>query len=297
MLDEGIKVFLTVAQTRSFNQAAVKLFISPTAVMKRINKLENQIGVKLFERTRHGVCLTAAGEVVCREMERLSEEMNRALLKTLKEAGKAPCIVRVGNSLRHPCGQLLNFWNRISGDYPQFKVKIVECRDDMSMGARAYEAVGRDFDILAGAYDEKAESFNFSVLPMGKCHFCIAVPIGHPFYGRRQLLAKELSGEKLLITKSGNSPCFDSMKADICRRFPGIQMIEYQPHYDIEIFNQCEISGIPLVSLDIWSHIHPALGTIPVDWDYTIPYGVMYPKNPSESTRRFMELLRQEYLL
>ena len=104
MLDEGIKVFLTVAQTRSFNQAAVKLFISPTAVMKRINQLENQIGVKLFERTRHGVCLTAAGEVFCREMERLSEEMNRALLKTLKEAGKAPCIVRVGNSLRHPCG-------------------------------------------------------------------------------------------------------------------------------------------------------------------------------------------------
>ena len=44
MLDEGIKVFLTVAQTRSFNQAAVKLFISPTAVMKRINQLENQIG-------------------------------------------------------------------------------------------------------------------------------------------------------------------------------------------------------------------------------------------------------------
>ena len=57
-----LQSFLTVAECGSFSKAAERLFISSTAVMKQINGLEEEIGVKLFARTNRGLTLTEAGQ-------------------------------------------------------------------------------------------------------------------------------------------------------------------------------------------------------------------------------------------
>ena len=62
--------------------------------------------------------------------------------------------------------------------------------------------------------------------------------------------------------------------------------------YDIEVFNRCEQSGGVMLTLDAWAEVHPALITIPVDWDYRIPYGILYPLNPSEDVVRFLEAIK-----
>src|SRR5699024_1357389 len=66
-----------VADSGSFNQAAEKLSISSAAVIKQINSLEKHLDLKLFERTNHGIRLTAAGQVIYRyakQMFTLSEQ-------------------------------------------------------------------------------------------------------------------------------------------------------------------------------------------------------------------------------
>lgn len=57
-----IKTFLTVAGTESFVEAANRLFVTQSAVSLRVQKLEGELGHRLFERSKSGVKLTVNGE-------------------------------------------------------------------------------------------------------------------------------------------------------------------------------------------------------------------------------------------
>lgn len=57
MYSEQLKSFICVADCGSFSKAAEKLFVSSTAVMKQMNMLEKELGIKLFIRTNHGIRL------------------------------------------------------------------------------------------------------------------------------------------------------------------------------------------------------------------------------------------------
>ncbi|MEK1313991.1 LysR family transcriptional regulator [Limosilactobacillus fermentum] len=62
METSNLQTFLTVTATGSFTKAAEQSFLSAPAVMKQINKLEQELGVALFTRTSTGVTLTPAGK-------------------------------------------------------------------------------------------------------------------------------------------------------------------------------------------------------------------------------------------
>ena len=64
MYNHMLDTFISVADCKSFTKAAEVLFISPTAVMKQINSLENHLDLKLFDRTPTGVQLPAAGKII-----------------------------------------------------------------------------------------------------------------------------------------------------------------------------------------------------------------------------------------
>ena len=69
MFDFRLKVFYTVAKRLSFTKAAEELFISQPAVTKHIHELEQQLGVKVFERIGNRIKLTVAGQVMLRHAE------------------------------------------------------------------------------------------------------------------------------------------------------------------------------------------------------------------------------------
>ena len=54
MYNPQLETFLCVAEAGSFNKAAERLYISPPAVIKQINLLEESLGVKLFDRSTAG---------------------------------------------------------------------------------------------------------------------------------------------------------------------------------------------------------------------------------------------------
>ena len=62
MYNLQLDTFLKVADSGSFTKAAETLYISPTAIIKQINILEDRIGIKLFIRTHRGLKLTEAGK-------------------------------------------------------------------------------------------------------------------------------------------------------------------------------------------------------------------------------------------
>ncbi len=61
MYNPQLETFIKVANAGSFNKAAEESYITPTAVIKQINLLEDSPKVTLFERSHRGLTLTKAG--------------------------------------------------------------------------------------------------------------------------------------------------------------------------------------------------------------------------------------------
>ena len=66
MYNHMLDTFIAVADCGSFTKASQQLYISPTAIMKQMNALENHLELKLIERTPSGVQLTSSGEIIYR---------------------------------------------------------------------------------------------------------------------------------------------------------------------------------------------------------------------------------------
>lgn len=90
METSNLQTFLTVTATGSFTKAAEQSFLSAPAVMKQINKLEQELGVALFTRTSTGVTLTPAGERFKGYAEQIVSLVNQALVAGHQFGGQPP---------------------------------------------------------------------------------------------------------------------------------------------------------------------------------------------------------------
>ena len=119
----------------------------------------------------------------------------------------------------------------------------------------------------------------------------IAVPHSHRLAKKKRLKITDLYGETLMMVKRGDSEINDLLRDDLEKNHPQIH-IEDTPHfYDINVFNRCEETNQLLLNLECWRDIHPSLVSISVDWNYTIPYGLLYPKKPSNTILEFLDAL------
>ena len=73
-----LKNFILLAQTLNYSAVAKQAFISQPALTKQINRLEEELGVQLFHRTKHGVSLTFAGEAFFRHAVGILDGMEKA---------------------------------------------------------------------------------------------------------------------------------------------------------------------------------------------------------------------------
>ena len=71
MIDFRLKVFCSVARNLSFTKASHELFISQPAISKHIQEIEQEYGVRLFDRNNNRITLTHAGEVLLTHAEEI----------------------------------------------------------------------------------------------------------------------------------------------------------------------------------------------------------------------------------
>ena len=102
---EEIRSFVAIVTEGSLGRAAPKLFVSPSALSRRIRDLENGLAVDLFDRTAKGMTLTAAGDQFLVHARRLVAAYND-LQKHASNLATRPSRIRVG------IGPAMNVWLR-----------------------------------------------------------------------------------------------------------------------------------------------------------------------------------------
>lgn len=291
MLSQQFQVFLQVAECGSFTKAAKQLLVTPASVMKHINTLEDRLGVVLFLRDKKGVSLTAAGRSLYQDGKKMAALAKNAAARARQAEQSEDVIIRVGSSLLNPSRVLTDLWAPLRNTYPQYKFSIVPYTDTKEERFAVVEALGDRFDLLVGSFDSKETLARANYLVLGYYKLCVAVPQGHPLATKKKLELQDLHGERLVKVKRGETERLDHFQDVIQLTHPQIIIQEADYYYDVDTFNACEQNGTLLLTLDAWADVHPSLVTLPVDWDYTVPYGILYAKEPTDAVTRFLQIL------
>lgn len=294
MINPLLRTFLTVADCGSFTKASEKLFISATAIMKQMNTLEAHLQLQLIQRSPNGITLTSAGEIIYRYTQEMQEMAQKALVeaKTTEQSNHATFCI--GTSLLNPAKPFIDLWNQVNKNFPNYKLHLVPFEDNHEGIVSEIEKLGHKFDFLIGVCDSKLWLSKCQFTPLGRYKKMVAVSKDHPLAKHKKLQISDLYGQTLMMVKQGDSGVNDLLRNDLKTNHPQIH-IEDTPHfYDLSVFNRCAETKNVLLTIECWKDVHPALVTIPVDWDYSIPYGLLYSLHASKDVLRFIDIIQKK---
>ena len=291
MLNAYIKTFFEVVDSGSFSAASEELFLSKVSVMNQINTLENTVGVPLLKRTNRGVTLTEAGQSFYRNARKIQNLSEAALEEARKLGGKNNRVIRIGTSMMRPCNKLVELWERTKSQHLQFN--IVPFNDDIDSLNILLNSLAKKIDCFVTPCGSMKILMNYNFLPFSTCKYEIAMSKRHRLAKKEILQWTDLYGESLLLINRGESYIVDEIRDEIARFHTEIRVVDFNGYYDATTFNMFEQKGYLMGTMDIWENLHPSLITMPVAWNYEMPYGIIYAKNPSEVMQDFINMIEK----
>ena len=288
MYNPLLDTFLTVADLKSFTKASQSLYISPTAVMKQMNLLESHLDLKLVNRTSGGVTLTAAGEIIYRNAKIIKDFSKKAISEAKETEHKYDTTFCVGTSLLNPAKPFMDIWYRVNKKFPDYKLHLVPFEDNHEGVLCEIKKLGEKFDFLIGVCDSKTWLSMCGFLPLGRYRKMIAVSREHRLASKNRIKITDLYGETLMMVKKGDSDVNDFLRNDLETNHPEIKIEDTPQFYDLSVFNRCAETKKVLLTIECWQDVHPGLVTIPVEWDYSIPYGLLYSLNAPGDVMEFV---------
>jgi len=203
-----LRYILAVARERHFGRAATSCFVSQPTLSVAVRKLEDELGVKLFERTGSEVMPTPVGQQVVAQASRVLEEAG--VIRRIAEQGRDPLsgVLRLGVIYTIGPYLLPHLVPRLRGSAPRMPL-VIEENFTANLAAQ----------LVNGTIDAAILSLPFS--HNGICTravyeepFRVVMPSGHAWASRQQIAAPELAGEHLLLLGSGH--CFRDQVLRAC---------------------------------------------------------------------------------
>ncbi|UJF20031.1 LysR family transcriptional regulator [Vibrio sp. SS-MA-C1-2] len=181
---DALRVLDAIEKKKSFAAAADALFRVPSAISYTVNKLEDDLGVKLFDRTKRKAELTDVGKMVL-EQGRLiliaTEELtNRA--KQSADGWELELSIAIDSVLRsEPIYRLIS---EFRAAYPWVDIKVLE----ESFGGTWDALASHRCDLVLGATGDTRDK-NFESYKLGNVHFLFTVAKSHPLCLEQQPLS------------------------------------------------------------------------------------------------------------
>ena len=291
MYNPQLDAFIKVADSGSFSKAAEAMYISAPAIIQQINLLEASCGFKLFVRSNHGVKLTPAGRSLYEDAKTIIRLSQDALNKARRLAESSETTVRIGTSLLYKCRLLPDLWTRVSEKHPELKIEILPMTEYQNRG-EVFSALGVHFDLFEGIYGSTGWKGMCQFLELDRTPICCAVSKNHRLAGMKKLTMQDLNGEYIVMPIEGVSKEVDDFRNHIRSQYPTVQIVDSK-RYDVDTFTLCEVNGYVLITQPVYTDIHNNLVTIPLETNYTLPYGLMYAKEPTTATQKFIHAIKR----
>lgn len=203
-----LKYIVAVARERHFGRAAEACFVSQPTLSVAIKKLEDELGLLLFERRSNEVTLTPAGERIVAQAQRVLDEAAR--VKEIAKQGKDPLNGALRLGVIYTVGPYLlpALVRQLLKDAPSmplllnenFTIKLMELLKngeiDVAIMALPLPDAGL---MIQPVYDEP---------------FMVAMPRTHAWIKRKQIPSEDLKKETMLLLGTGH--CFRDQVLEVC---------------------------------------------------------------------------------
>jgi LysR family hydrogen peroxide-inducible transcriptional activator len=206
-----LKYIVALAREKHFGRAAEACFVSQPTLSVGIKNLEEELQVKLFERSANEVAVTPLGEDIIRQAQSVLEQA--ANIKEIAKRGKDPLAgpLRLG-VIYTIAPYLLPELVRHSIDMsPQMPLMLQE-----NFTVKLLEML-RTGEIDCAIMAEPFPDTGLAIAPLYDEPFMAALPSSHPLAGRDSISATELKAETMLLL--GNGHCFRDHVLQVCPEF------------------------------------------------------------------------------
>ncbi len=293
MYNPQLDTFLYVAEAGSFNKAAEKLYISPPAVIKQINLLEENLGLQLFVRTHRGLVLTKAGQSLYQDTKYIIQYCKDSVTRAKNAMQETANVIRIGTSPMTPAQVLVDLWPKLQPYCPNIKFQLIPFDNTPENAREILGNLGQNIDVVAGIFDETMLNLRqCKGLEISREPICCAVSVHHRLAQKNSLTVQDLHGENLMLMRRDWSHYVDLLRDDLWKNHPQIHIVDFD-FYDVAAFNQCENNNCVLMAVENWRYVHPLLKILPVDWGYTIPFGLLHSPNPSFAVAEFLRAVEK----
>ena len=199
MFEQQLLVFKEVAESQNITMAAKKLHMSQPSISLQIQNLENQYGIRFFDRTNKGVTLTKAGEVFYDHVIQILDILANAKQQVSELLEDQRGLINVGATLtigEYVLPNILAYLCEIRPDL-DFKVKIANteaiCQDVLEKRIHLALIEGpvpkhRDFEVEIFWHDE----------------LVVVVSAHHPWADRKSVTLAELPQERFITREVGS---------------------------------------------------------------------------------------------
>lgn len=207
-----LRQFTVLAEELNFRKAAQRLHISQPPLSAAIRRLEEGLGVQLFDRNRHAVALTTAGEVFLAQARRILGNVEDAVAHTRHAARGSVGVLRISCVPSALLALLPVALRRFHDAYPQVQVVVNE-----ALSARQLEQVlQQKVDVAVLIPNAERNDPQLRLVALHDERFVLACPSDHPLARRKTVQVKDIdSGLLLHLHSPSQSPGFSGalMKA------------------------------------------------------------------------------------
>ena len=283
-----LRYFLAVAEELSYSRASRRLRVAQPALSRAVKELEANLGVEVFERTKHFVRLTPAGSVLRQEAALLFDRWDEALERVKRTAAGEEGELRlgyIGPPTQPFLGRLLSEYKQ---RYPRVSIHLEERTPE-----RVWEMVARGRLSLAITRPVQVhESSGLKTLLLRNERLGVLVRDDHPWAGKKSLGWKALANHPLIVlARREGMSLHDAMLAG-CREAGFMPRLSHTPSLVGTIMSYVEAGagvGIVTDSVGITSQ---TLQFIPLAPQRTVPLVLVWQQEAdAPPVQRFRELL------
>jgi DNA-binding transcriptional LysR family regulator len=194
-----LRYLVALADERHFTRAAGRVRVAQPALSQQIRKLEDEVGVALFDRTTRSVRLTEAGALLVVRARRVLAEIDGAAEELRELTGVVAGRVRIGLSQTPGPFDVVGLLAGFHADHPQVELAM---REDLSV-ALAAELRAGELDVAILTVVEEPDTNGLVVHPLAEEELLLVLPPSHRLARRKRIAVEQLDGEELVSFPPG----------------------------------------------------------------------------------------------
>jgi DNA-binding transcriptional LysR family regulator len=205
-----LRYFVAVAEELHFRRAAERLYVAQPAISEQVRKLEEELGVRLFDRTPRGVALTAAGAALLDEARRVLRQAEIAQTAARNAAHGTADELRLGHlpDLLPDC--VTRAMRMLGANGTPMRIRLETDPASRLVGrlrARQLDAVVVGLPI---------PSAGLRITRTGSERAVAALPAGHPHASSPRVSLRHLAPERVIVAPHDSNPAFHSAIVAMC---------------------------------------------------------------------------------